>query len=175
MDIITKKMKITKNTVVSLAYDLKLVATNELIEEIVENDPLKVLVGCGHLIPAFEQNIEGLEENDTFVFELEASQAFGERKEESFIEISKSAFLVNGEIVKELLVEGQYIPISSADGSQETQGLVIEVKEDSVLMDFNHPLAGQKVVFDGKIVEVRQATKKEIENGFVEGSQADTF
>lgn len=168
-------MKVAKNTVVSLAYDLKLVVTNEFIEEVTANDPLKVLVGCGHLIPTFEKNIEGLSKDETFCFELEASQAFGERRDESVIEISKDAFLVNGELVNELLVEGQYIPIASPNGSEESQGLVLEVREKSVLMDFNHPLAGQKVVFDGKIVEVRNATAKEIEHKFVEGSQADTL
>lgn len=168
-------MKVEKNTVVSLAYDLKLVSTGELIEDVVAEDPLKVLVGCGHLIPEFEKNIEGLSIEDTFHFELEASQAFGERRNESIIEIPKKAFLVNGEIVQELLIEGQYIPISSPDGSEESQGLVLEVREDSVLMDFNHPLAGHKVVFDGKIVAIRKATKKEIEHNFVEGSEADTL
>ncbi len=167
-------MKITKNTVISLAYNLKLVSTGDLIEEVTLEDPMVVLFGIGHLIEPFENNIEGLEPGNNFHFELEASSAFGERNEKSVIDIPKSAFLVNGEMMEELLVEGQYIPISSPDGSEETQGLVVHIDEDSVLMDFNHPLAGQAVVFDGTIVAVRKATSKEIEHEMVEDSEADS-
>ncbi|MCP4521761.1 MAG: peptidylprolyl isomerase [Cytophagales bacterium] len=155
-------MQIDKNTVVALSYELKLVATGDLVDEIDAKEPLQVLFGKGHLIPDFEENIKGLQKGENFKFNLQASSAFGDRNESSVIEIPKSAFLVNGEMMDELLIEGQYIPIASSSGTEETQGLVVEIREDNVLMDFNHPLAGQEVVFEGTIENVRIATPQEL-------------
>jgi FKBP-type peptidyl-prolyl cis-trans isomerase SlyD len=63
-----------------------------------------------------------------------------------------------------MLVEGAAIPMRNSQGEQ-LNGIVVEVKDDKVVMDFNHPLAGDDLYFSGTVVNVREATPEELERG----------
>jgi FKBP-type peptidyl-prolyl cis-trans isomerase SlyD len=69
--------------------------------------------------------------------------------------------LVNGNFDDELIKEGNTVPMMSSNG-QRLNGLVLEVNEDNVKMDFNHPLAGEDLYFAGKVLEVREASDEEV-------------
>jgi FKBP-type peptidyl-prolyl cis-trans isomerase SlyD len=162
---------ISKNKVVSLTYELKVENENgeqNLVEAADNNHPMVFLFGVSGLPDKFEENLEGKNEGDTFSFALEAEEGYGEYDQNALVNIPKNVFEIDGKIDEEMLQEGNYIPMSDNEGNH-MQGRVVEVGGEEVVMDFNHPLAGQKMFFEGKIVEVREATAEEIAHGHVHG------
>ena len=148
-------MKIAPNTHVSLTYQL--MVDGQLVDQATVEKPLEFIYDAGFLLPAFEQNIKDLEAGHTFEFKLDAGNGYGEVMPEAVIELPKSAFMVDGKIEDGMLEVGNQIPMMDNQGHQMV-GLVAEVKDDTVMMDFNHPLAGKDLHFNGKIEEVREVT-----------------
>lgn len=162
-------MVIDKHAVVSLHY--KLQEDNEkgeLIEETTGGQPLTFLFGVGQMLPSFEENLEGKKEGDTFAFRLESQEAYGPYEPESVVPVPKNIFVVEGKLQEEMLVVGNTIPLQDQTGRQLI-GKVMEVKEEEVVLDFNHPMAGVNLYFSGKIESLREATESEIEHGHVHG------
>jgi len=158
-------MNISKNKVVSLSYELRVDGKDgEIIETVDAARPLMFIFGTDSLVPGFERNIENLKTGDRFSFLLACDEAYGPALEEAVVEIPKTAFTVNGEIDHNMLYEGNAIPMTDSSGNQ-LNGVVAEVKKDTVIMDFNHPLAGDDLYFSGAVVDVREATLEELENG----------
>ena len=77
------------------------------------------------------------------------------------VDLPKDIFIVNGQFDPEFIKVGNSIPMMSGDG-QRLNGIVLEVADNSVRMDFNHPLAGEDLYFRGQVVDVRPATDQEI-------------
>ena len=155
-------MKIEKNKFVSLTYKLRLnSADGELVEETGKDNPLEFVFGTGRMLEMFEQKLEGLNPKDDFSFELKADEAYGEVNEEAVVDLPKSLFEVNGAIDDEMLTVGNPVPMQDAHGNRMT-GIVVEVNDDAVKMDFNHPLAGDNLFFSGSVLEVREATEDEL-------------
>jgi FKBP-type peptidyl-prolyl cis-trans isomerase SlyD len=155
-------MKIDRNAHVTLTYELRLEnAEGELIEQTGEDTPLQFVFGAGKMLEMFEQKLEGMAAGDQFAFGLKADEAYGEMNPNAIVEIPKHIFEINGKIDENLLVEGNNIPMQDAHGNR-LNGLVLEVGDELVKMDFNHPLAGEDLFFNGKIVEVREATEDEL-------------
>lgn len=162
-------MNISKNKVVSLSYELRLDNKDgEIIETVNPDHPLIFIYGTGNLLPEFENNINGLKVNDTFAFKLPSENAYGQAVEEAVVEIPITAFMVDGELDNDMLFEGNAIPMTDSQGNH-LNGVVVEVKSDSVVMDFNHPLAGDDLYFSGTVVDVRDATEEELKHGHVHG------
>jgi FKBP-type peptidyl-prolyl cis-trans isomerase SlyD len=163
-------MNISKNKVVSLSYELRLDNKDGEIVEVVNADrPLTFLYGAGNLLPEFEKNIDNLNPGASFSFLLTSDNAYGPAMEDAVVEVPLQTFMVNGEIDNDLLVEGNAIPMSDAQGNR-LNGIVVEVKSDVVIMDFNHPLAGDDLFFSGSVVDVRDATPEELAAGYVQGA-----
>ena len=156
-------MKITANKYVAVIYDLNVGEGDEreLMERASVEVPLKFIFGMGMMIPAFEKGLEGLEEGDTFEFSIEPAEAYGEYIEENVVDLPKSIFEVDGKFDSEMIQEGNTVPMMDADGNR-MNGSVLEVKKDVVVMDFNHPLAGETLHFNGKVIDVHEATAQEI-------------
>ena len=158
-------MNISKNTVVSLSYELRLDNKDgEVIETVGADRPLSFIFGTGSLVPGFERHITNLKTGDVFSFLLACEEAYGQAIEEAVVEIPKTAFIIDGEIDNEMFVEGNAIPMIDSQGNR-LNGVIAEVKDDSVIMDFNHPLAGDDLYFSGTVVDVRDATPEEIAHG----------
>jgi FKBP-type peptidyl-prolyl cis-trans isomerase SlyD len=163
-------MQITKNTVVSLSYILKRDnATGEIIEETKAGDPLVFLYGSGHMLPKFEEHLSTLKTGDDFEFTLSSDDAYGEMDQDAIIDLEKSIFMVDGKIDNEMLSIGNVIPMRDDQGHM-LQGIVVSITDDSVRMDFNHPMAGNTLHFTGKVIEVRIATAEELSHGHVHGA-----
>jgi FKBP-type peptidyl-prolyl cis-trans isomerase SlyD len=156
-------MNITANKFVSVSYDLNVGEgeDRELMERATGEHPLKFVFGLGAMLPAFESRLSGLATGDTFRFSLSPENAYGEYIEENVVELPKTVFEVDGRFDDEYISEGNTVPMMTSDGEQ-LNGSVLEVKEDTVLMDFNHPLAGETLHFEGKVLEVHEATAEEI-------------
>lgn len=162
-------MKIDNNTVVSLSYTLKLDnAEGQLIEQVNDAEPFLFLFGAGGVLPDFETNLKGLEAGKAFEFTIESAKAYGPVSEEAVVQLPLSVFEVDGELQKDLLVEGHYLTLRDHTG-QPLRGMVKTVTEEGVTMDFNHPLAGQNLHFSGGVVAVREATPDELAHGHVHG------
>ncbi len=155
-------MKIYKNAFVSLHYTLHTDNAEGPIVEICDDKrPLNFVFGAGRMLPHFEQNIEGLQYGDTFSFSLTPEQAYGERREDAVVSVPKNIFVMDGKLREDLLVLGTRVPMMD-DNGQHIVGIVLEVTDNNVTLDFNHPMAGETLFFEGKIVEVREATVEEL-------------
>jgi len=157
-------MKISEEKMVSLSYDLTVInedGEKELMERATKANPLVFLFGMGMMLEAFEKNIEGLNTNDKFSFVLTPEEAYGEYFDAHVVELPKKLFEVDGEFDSERVAEGQTLPMMDARGNR-MMGSVLEIKPDVVVMDFNHPLAGETLYFDGEVIDVHEPTEEEI-------------
>jgi FKBP-type peptidyl-prolyl cis-trans isomerase SlyD len=155
-------LEISKNSMVTLIYDLRLDdELGEVIEQTSEDKPLQFLFGAGMMLPKFESHLEGLKKGEQFTIRLSKNDAYGEINEDAIIDLPKHVFLVDDQFDDELISVGNSVPMMSSNG-QRLNGQVLEVGFDSVKMDFNHPLAGEDLYFTGKVLEVRAATEEEI-------------
>ena len=160
-------MKIEKLKVVSVTYDLRTDGfEGQIVESATEENPLKFIFGIGMMLPAFEAQLEGLEQGDTFQFKLSADDAYGQPNPENILDIPIQAFDVDGKRQNDLLQVGNVIPMQDNEGNQ-FYGEIKEIGEDTVKMDFNHPMAGKDLYFIGKVIEVRDATPEELDHGHV--------
>ena len=163
-------MTISKNKVVSLTYELKLDDNKgQVIDKADKDQPLVFLYGAGNLLPKFESNIESLDVNDTFEFTLNSDDAYGQTNNEAVIDLPIDIFKVEGKIDEEMLQVGNVIPMQDNNGNP-LEGLVVEIGDNEVKMDFNHPLAGKTLHFTGKVIDVRHASEEEISHGHVHGA-----
>lgn len=155
-------MSITKDKMVSVIYELKYDdAEAELIEKVENDNPLTFLFGSGKMLEHFEKNLDGLNSGDAFDFKLASVEAYGPVTEEAVVEVPKQAFEVEGKVDEELVKLGNTIPMMDSYGNK-LHGIVLEVSEENVKMDFNHPLAGEDLHFKGEIVEIREPKPEEM-------------
>ena len=155
-------MKVEKNKVVSLTYELMVEGT--LADKADENRPLEYIHGTNMLLPKFESELEGKEEGDGFAFTLTPEEGYGVFDENRLIDLPKEVFMMDGKLREDLLVVGKMIPMMN-DAGQVVNGMVHEIGDESVTMNFNHPMAGKTLDFTGKVVGVREATEKELKKG----------
>lgn len=156
-------MKISKNKFVSVTYDLNVGGEDdlELMESATEERPLQFIFGTDSMLPAFEEELKGLETGSKFQFTLEPKHAYGEYVEENVVELPKNIFEIDGKFDGEYVKEGVTLPMMGANG-ERMNGSVLEVKEEVVVMDFNHPLAGETLHFSGEVIDVHEPTEEEI-------------
>ena len=158
-------MKISEHTLVILQYQLRVKNENgelELWEETSPEEPLQYLHGLGMMIPVFEQHLEGLTEGDTFEFMIPVADAYGDYSEDDVIDLPKNIFFIDGKFDDETIVAGAIVPLVDAEGNR-INAEVVEVKENEVRVDLNHPLAGEDLYFSGRIISVTMPTDEELE------------
>lgn len=158
-------MKIEPQHVVSLTYDLYVDqdGSEVLQESATEEQPLTFLYGAGQMLPKFEENLSELSSGDAYDFSLSAEDAYGEYDEEAVANLPLEMFKESG--TPEI---GDIIPLQDNNGNR-FQGMVASVAEDSVIVDLNHPMAGQALHFKGSILNVRPATPEELSHGHAHG------
>ncbi|MCQ2228745.1 MAG: FKBP-type peptidyl-prolyl cis-trans isomerase [Bacteroidales bacterium] len=156
-------MNIQKNAFVVLTYELRTEgsANGPLVEKVTSDRPLRFVFGMRMMLPLFENHIAGLTSGDKFEFTIVAKDAYGEYDKDSVVDIPKSVFIVDGQLREDLLKVGGRVPMMNDQG-QRIDGIVSEVTDEVVKMDFNHPLAGEDLYFAGEIIEVREATEEEL-------------
>ena len=134
---------------------------HELVEQAPVEHPFQFITELGVALEAFEAKLKDLNEGDEFDFTLSVDEAYGPYEQEHVIELPKSTFMLNGRFQNDIIFEGAVIPLVNADGNR-FQGLVLEIKEDVVIIDLNHPLAGKELHFKGSVVTSREATDAEV-------------
>ena len=157
--------KIEPGKYVELGYDLYQInedGTETLVHQTSPDDPERIIFGVTRgVIEPLEHAIDGLEIGGKFDVKVEADKAFGPYDPEQVATLPKEVFEVDGKFDTEAVRPGAHLPMMTSDGFRIT-GLVNEVTENDVKMDFNHPLAGKDVRFKGGILAVREATEDEI-------------
>jgi FKBP-type peptidyl-prolyl cis-trans isomerase SlyD len=159
-------MKIEPQHVVSLTYDLYVDqdGSEALVESATPEQPLTFLFGAGQMLPKFEENLSTLSTNDNYDFRLSAEDAYGAYDEEAVANLPIEMF--NGTDTPEV---GSVLPLQDNNGNR-FQGQVVSVAQDSVIVDLNHPMAGQPLHFKGIILNVRPATPEELSHGHAHGA-----
>ena len=155
-------LKIGINSMVTLTYDLRVDDENgEVVEQATEIKPLEFLYGAGVMLPKFESHLVDLCEGEPFTIKLNKNDAYGDVNDDAVVELPKNVFLVDGKFDDELIKIGNTVPMMSSNG-QRLNGLVLELNDEIIKMDFNHPLAGEDLFFAGKVLGVREASELEI-------------
>ena len=158
-------MKITANKSVSAEYELYVDGEKEgeleLMEKATTQEPLKFIYGAGMMLPKFEESLFGLQVGDTFDFTIKNEDAYGEYDDESVLDLERAIFEIDGKLDEEMIFEGNVVPLMDNDGNR-VNAQVVTITDTHVTVDLNHPLAGENLHFKGSVLEVRDATEKEI-------------
>ncbi len=160
-----------KDKVVAVSYRLKVddgESGPELFESVEESAPFYFLLGHHNVLPKFEEAILGKSVGETFSVEIDFENAYGDYDDSKKTIIPKANFKEDGKKNKDLLKVGNVIPMQDDKGNQ-MRGEITKVDYRGVHMDFNPPLAGYDLFFEGKIVAIREAQPVEIEHGHVHG------
>ena len=146
---------------VAIDYTLTL-ASGEVVDRSPAGAPLGIVMGNGQIIPGLESALLGRNLGDEFAVEFPAADGYGEIDDEMFQTMPRKNFPNNGELELNMIFQAQtpHGPVSFR---------VKEIRDDEVVVDFNHPLAGEKLHFDVKIVEVREATAEDKQHGHGHG------
>ena len=164
-------MSIAKNNVVFISYQLAFPDEDgqpDVVEIVDEKEPMVFIHGLSGLPEAFEKNLLGLNEGDTFDFSISAEDAYGNVDPNAIIQLPKSIFQAEDQTADDILQIGNFIPMTDDQGNR-MQGLVVSIEGETVTMDYNHPLAEKTLMFQGKILKIREATPEEIAHGHVHG------
>jgi FKBP-type peptidyl-prolyl cis-trans isomerase SlyD len=166
-------MKIEADKAVFLTYQLSIKDASdqwESIETVTAEEPMAFIHGLSGLPEKFEDNLQGLEKGSPFDFSISSEDGYGDFDPEAIVDLPMDIFKdEDGNIQPEALELGNMIPMTNEDGSR-LMGQVIEVADDYVVMDFNHPLAGREMWFKGEVLDVREATKEELDHGHIHGT-----
>ncbi|MEG2614684.1 MAG: peptidylprolyl isomerase [Alistipes sp.] len=155
-------MKIENNKMVGVDY--KLTVDGQIADQSRPGQPLEFIFGTGMLLPKFEAAILGKEVGEAVSFTLEAKDGYGELIADAVVDLPKNIFMVEGKLAEDILFVGSQVPMSDAEGNRMV-GIVKEVGDEIVKMDFNHPMAGKTLNFEVEVVSVRDVTPEDLKGG----------
>lgn len=155
-------MQIAANKAVSIEYTLTNDA-GEVLDSSAGGAPLVYLQGAGNIIPGLEQALAGKQVDDELKVTVEPEEAYGEYTAELVTVLGRNMF----EGVDELEV-GMQFHASAPDGGMQIV-TITALEGDEVTVDGNHPLAGQRLTFEVKVVGVRDTTEDEQAHGHIHG------
>ncbi len=157
------KLSIVDGVVVSFDYTLRL-ADGEIIDSSDELGPLVILQGYDEVIPGLGNALYGMSVGDEKDVIVEAAAGYGERDDTAYEVVSLELF--PPDIDLEL---GMELDLYDQETEQEFLAWVDEINDENVVLDFNHPLAGETLNFHLKVVGLRMATEDELAHGHVHG------
>src|SRR5215216_3011522 len=150
---------VQKDVVVSMEYTLQV--DNEEIDSSKGQDPLQFLVGHGNIISGLEREMIGMKVGESKEVVVQPADAYGEFDEEAFMEVPRTAFPTDIPVE-----EGSELTVRD-DAGQARYARIDAVNGDNVTLNFNHPLAGDELLFNVKVVGLREPTAEELEHGHV--------
>ncbi len=159
-------MQVTKDKVVSVSYKLSVNDFDgRVVESVNEEKPLTFIYENGMMLQKFEEGLKGLSKGSSFEFKISKDDAYGTHSDTHIIDLPKHVFEVDGKLDPRV-AEGNRIPLRDKDGNI-LNGKINAIADNSITVDFNHPLAGHDLFFTGEVVGIREATEKELECGQV--------
>jgi FKBP-type peptidyl-prolyl cis-trans isomerase SlyD len=157
-------MKISGNKAVTISYTLRN-AGGDILDQATTEQPLAYLHGVGMMLPDFEAALEGKTVGNMVKPVLSPEQGYGVREEQAIMMLGKEIF---AEAPAEIMVVGNTLHMQDQNGNP-VPGTIVEITDEGVRMDFNHPLAGVELHFEVMVLEVRDATQEELAHGHVHG------
>lgn len=154
-------MTIAKDKVVSIHYTLTN-DSNQVLDSSEGRDPLAYIHGYGYLIPGLEKDLDGKVAGDKLKSSVKPEEGYGLRDDTLVNKVAKANFKGDGEVT-----EGMQVKVDTNDGPKIA--VVKSVSGEEVTLDLNHPLAGINLNFEIEIVDIRDATKEELDHGHVHG------
>jgi peptidylprolyl isomerase len=136
-----------KGDKVKVHYHGKL-TSGETFDSSAGREPLEFEIGSGSVIKGFDDGVSGMKVGEKKTINIPVDEAYGQRSEDMLIEFPKDRFPKDMEIK-----EGMQLMMSNGTG-QNIPVIVVEVKDDDVILDANHPLAGEDLIFDIELVEI---------------------
>ena len=155
-------MSISNDQVVSIHYELRSVDSGEILDSNLNAAPLSFIVGKGQIIPGLEDKIKELKAGENADIKVVAADAYGIYDENAVQTLPKEQF-AGLELQVGMTLYGQ------GEQGETVQVVVKNFNDETVEIDFNHPLAGQDLLFAINVLEVRDATEDELLNGYVGG------
>lgn len=156
--------KITKGKYVEMAYKMFELDNEgeELMLEMTKEQPERFVFGDeDSMLPAICNAIRDKQAGDTFNFTLTPTDGFGDYQEELVRQLDRKMFEMDGEFDSKHVFVGAAITMMTAEG-RPAPGMVLDINEKEVTVDFNHPMAGMNIRFEGEILTVRDATEEEL-------------
>ena len=152
------------NKYIAASYKLYVDGDNgkELIEEAPADRPFSFITGFGFALDKFEEKMLATEKGQDFLLTLSKEESYGERHPELVLDLEREIFSVNGQFDHEHIFVDAIVPLQNEEGKR-FNGRVLEIGEDKVKIDLNHPLAGETLYFEGTVLENRDATKEEVD------------
>lgn len=157
-------MQIGKHSVVSIDYTLK-DDDGTVIDSSEGSQPLVYLHGAMNIIPGLESALEGKTKGDSLSVSVTPADGYGERRDDMVQSVSRDMF----EGIDDIQVGAQYH--AAGPNNEPIMITVVEVSDENVVIDGNHPLAGVNLNFDVEVVEIRDASEEEISHGHVHGPE----
>jgi len=151
--------KVQDGVVVSMEYTLHV--DGELLDSSDGQGPLQFLVGYGNVIPGLEEEMKGMKIGDSKDVVVQPENGYGEFDDEAFMEVPKKDF------PKDMPLEVDAELTVRDDEDNARYARVESIEDDTVTLDFNHPLAGDELSFHVKVVDLREPTDEELEHGHV--------
>ena len=140
--------QVKQNDTVRVHYTGKL-TDGQIFDSSLEREPIEFTMGQGQLIPGFEKGLLDMQVNEKKTIEIPAAEAYGAPREDLIQEVDKS------QLPEEIKPEPGMGLVSKSPDGREMNLVVREVKENSIIVDGNHPLAGKDLVFDLEVVEIK--------------------
>jgi FKBP-type peptidyl-prolyl cis-trans isomerase SlyD len=153
-------MQIAAQKAVTIGYTLKDDA-GKVLDSSDGGEPLTYLHGAGDIVPGLEKALDGKQVGDAISVSLSPEEAYGQRDERQVRNVPLR------KLPKGKVEVGMQYEVTTEAGPM--LALVTAVRGDYATIDANHPLAGMRLHFDVKVVEVRDATAEELEHGHVHG------
>lgn len=154
---------VADDQVVSIAYSLR-DDEGELIDSAPDEEPLEYIQGYGQIISGLEEELYGMALGDEKELIIAPADAYGEYDPEASQVAPLDAF------PQEMQLEiGLPVEVYAEDDANPIEGFIADIYDDSVLLDFNHPLAGETLHFHVKVVGLRDASAEELDHGHVHG------
>ena len=150
---------VQKDVVVSMEYTLQV--EGEEIDFSKGQDPLQFLVGYGNIISGLEREMMGMKIGDSKDVVIQPEDAYGEYDDEAFMDVPRDQFPQDMPVE-----EGSELSVRDDEG-QSRYARIDTVEGDTVTLNFNHPLAGDELHFNVKVVNLREPTQEELEHGHV--------
>jgi len=155
-----------ENSVVGIEYELTEAGGSEVLDTNKGAAPLEFIIGKGQLIPGLEKQLVGMSAGESADILVKAEEAYGLRDEEAVQQLPKEQF-EGIELEKGMSLYGQ------GENGETIQVNVVDFDDNTVTVDFNHPLAGKDLMFNVTVVSERDATEEEAQTGQVGGGCTD--
>jgi FKBP-type peptidyl-prolyl cis-trans isomerase SlyD len=166
-------MKISPGHLVELNYVLS-VDGGEVVESSADEGPLQYLHGNGEIPERLEMALEGLEVGSKLELTLSPQEAFGDYDLDALTTIPRSEFPEDAELEPDQWIEVEVeLEDDDEEGELELEMRVVEVSEEAVVLDANHPLAGKTITYSVEVREFHEATAEEREGRHVHGEHCD--